>query len=221
MPYMWHDRESPLAEGGLPPLASLSSFWMFMPPSDDTYNGTHVILNLFLRIVLEVATITGGLSQHPIRCRMVGTMFAWHQETQETALASVIDLPVRHLSPCKRALSRLVVQIEGRRYLYVYTLSADYCCVRTVRVVVCGGWSMEWRPRLSKIPRAPRTTPSPRSFAFGSAVPWRATRGNGTRANLVVDTCYDDDELTTIPRRMAIVAIVAMTRPSPERRVGR
>ena len=79
---------------------------------------------------------------------------------------------------------------------------------------------MEWRPRPSKIPRMPRMTPSPRSFAFGS-VPWSATWGNGTRANLVVDTCYDDNEVTTIPRRMVIVAIVAMTRPKPDRKVGR
>jgi hypothetical protein len=40
---------------------------------------------------------------------------AWHQETQETALAPVIDLPFRDLSLCEGPISRLVVHPEGRR----------------------------------------------------------------------------------------------------------
>ena len=168
-------------------LGTLIFLWMFMPPSRHTYNGTHVVLNSFLRIVLEVVTIVKGLSQYPIRCRVVGTMFAWHQETQETALASVIDLPVRHRSPCKQAISERVLQLKRRRYLRVYAVLATYWCVKLVWLVVSGGGSMECCPRPSKAPRMPRTVPSPRSFAFCS-MPWRATRGNGTRANLVVDT---------------------------------
>jgi hypothetical protein len=184
VPYMWHDRMSSLAEGGLPPLASLSLFWMFMPPSDDTYNGAHVILTLFLRIVLGLVSIVKGLSQYPIRSRVVGTMFAWHQETQETALASVIDLAVRHRSRYEQAISRRVPLLERRRNLWVCVLLAGYWCVKMIWPVVGGGVSIEMSSKTVQDPANAKNSPEPAELCL----PWRATRANGTRANLVVDT---------------------------------
>jgi hypothetical protein len=63
---------------------------------------------------------------------------AWHQETQETALASVIDLPFRHLSLCERPIPRLVVHPERRRQSRVYTLPGGYDCVEIVWLVLGG-----------------------------------------------------------------------------------
>jgi hypothetical protein len=63
---------------------------------------------------------------------------AWHQGTQETALASVIDLPFCHLSLCERPISRLVVHPERRRLSCVYTFPGDYDCVEIVWLVSGG-----------------------------------------------------------------------------------
>jgi hypothetical protein len=74
MSYMWSAPTSSPAEGGLPPLASLSFVWMFTQPSNDTYSDAHVIFALFLKMVLGVVTIVKGLSQCPIRCHLARTM---------------------------------------------------------------------------------------------------------------------------------------------------
>lgn len=50
---------------------------------------------------------------------------AWHQETQETVLASVMDLPVRHLSLCGLELFKRPLQPEQRSKLCDYALLAD------------------------------------------------------------------------------------------------
>lgn len=50
---------------------------------------------------------------------------AWHQETQETPLASVIDLPVRQLLPNRLQISRLILQLDRCGDLFYYALLPD------------------------------------------------------------------------------------------------
>lgn len=85
---------------------------------------------------MKVVTIVEGSELMSNKVSHGWNHVAWHQETQETVLASVIDLPVRDSSLCGQDLSERTLQPEERRELCYYALLADL----QVGEMWCGLW---------------------------------------------------------------------------------